>query len=215
MRFALFPVLLLLASGASLAVDKIVVVGLFKDTAILKIDGQQTMLKAGETTPQGVKLIEANSQEAILEINGDLKTYQLGTHISGEYSQPESGPVLRLWPDPGSGLYIANGSINGFSMKFVVDTGATLVSMNRQQAKRLGINYRLEGRESISQTASGTSNVYIVELENVRVGDIELKSVKAAVHDSEYPQQVLLGNSFLERIDLRRDGRVLELQGNP
>lgn len=215
MRFLLLLVLLLLTSGITFAVDKIVVVGLFKDTAILKIDGQQQLLKAGETSPEGVKLIEANSQEAVIEINGVRKTYELGTHISGEYSQPASGPVLRLWPDPGSGLYIANGSINGFSMKFVVDTGATLVSMNRLQARRLGINYRLEGRESVSQTASGVSKIYIVELDEVRVGDIELKNVKAAVHDSEHPQQVLLGNSFLGRIDLRRDGRVLELQGNP
>ena len=211
------PVLifLLLFSTAIMAVDRVVVVGLFKDRAILKIDGEQRLLKAGETSPEGVHLIAANSKEAVLEIDGKRDTYKLGTHISSRFSEPEQGEILRLWPNPSNGLYIANGSINGFSMKFVVDTGASLVSMNSHEAKRLGINYRLEGSEGLSETASGYSKVYIIELDSVRVGSIELKNVKASVHEGDHPTQVLLGNSFLERIDLRRDGKMLELQGKP
>jgi len=207
--------LLLTFSTALPAVDKVVVVGLFKDAAILNIDGEQHLLKAGETSPEGVRLISANSQEAVLEINGEQDTYKLGTHISAQFSKPEAGAVLRLWPDPSSGLYIADGSINGFSMKFVVDTGASLVSMNSKEAKRLGINYRLEGSEGLAETASGYSKIYIVELDRVRVGDIELKDVKASVHEGDHPTRVLLGNSFLGRINLKRDGEMLELQAKP
>lgn len=215
MRPVIVLILLLVSSAAALAVDKVVVVGLFKDQAILTIDGQQRLLKTGETSPEGVRLISASSEEAVLEIDGERDTYKLGTHISSQFSEPEGGPVLRLWPNPSNGLYIADGSINGFSMKFVVDTGASLVSMNSNEAKRLGINYRLDGNEGLAQTASGFSKIYILELDSVRIGDIELKNVKASVHEGDHPAQVLLGNSFLERIDLRRDGKMLELQGNP
>lgn len=215
MRSLITLLLLLFFTTPALAVDKVVVVGLFKDSAILNIDGKQRLLKAGETSAEGVKLISANSQEAVLEIDGERDTYKLGTHISSKFSERKQGEILRLWPNPANGLYIADGSINGFSMKFVVDTGASLVAMNSQEAKRLGINYRLEGSEGLSETASGYSKIYIIELDSVRVGDIELKNVKASVHEGDHPSQVLLGNSFLERINLRRDGKMLELQGNP
>ncbi len=215
MRIAIASMLLILTWVNAHAVDSIVVVGLFKDQAILKIDGERHSLKAGESSPEGVKLISANSQEAVLEVDGKQKTYKLGTHISSQFSKPDSGPVLRLWPEPSNGLYMANGSINGFSMNFIVDTGASLVAMNSNEAKRIGINYQLEGKEGLSQTASGLSKIYIIELDRVRVGDIELKNVKASVHEGDHPKHVLLGNSFLERINLKRDGKMLELQGKP
>ena len=215
LRFLAAFLLLSLFSTSAMAVNKVVVVGLFKDRAILSIDGKQRLLKAGETSPEGVQLISANSREAVLEIDGERDTYKLGTHISSQFSEPEEGEIVRLWPNPSNGLYIADGSINGFSMKFVVDTGASLVSMNSHVAKRLGINYRLEGNEGLAQTASGFSKIYIIELESVRVGDIVLSDVKASVHEGDHPTRVLLGNSFLERITLRRDGKMLELQGPP
>lgn len=211
-------VLLLLVVGFTPlagAVDKVVVVGLFSNKALLQIDGERRLLKTGETSPEGVKLISADSEKAVLEINGKQAAYKLGTHISSAFSEPEAGALVRLWPNPRNGLYMADGSINGFAMDFVVDTGATYISMNSHQARRLGINYRLEGREGLSQTASGTSKIYVIKLDKVRVGDIELHNVAAAVHEGDYPAEVLLGNSFLERITMRRDGKMLELEGPP
>lgn len=211
----LLTLLLLLFSTLPAAADKVVVIGLFKNQALLKIDGRQHLLKSGETSPEGVRLISADSREAVLEINGETAAYELGTHISSRFSEPGAGAIVRLWPDPANGLYMANGSINGFAMDFIVDTGATFVSMNSLQARRLGINYRLEGREGLSQTASGPSKIHVIELDRVRIGEIELKHVTASVHEGEYPVHVLLGNSFLERVSLRRDGKMLELQGKP
>lgn len=207
--------LLLLWTATAVAVDKVVVMGLFKDTAVLLIDGKRQLLKAGETSPEGVSLISADSETAVLEFNGERDTYKLGNHISTRFAAPATGPVLRVWPDPANGLYISNGSINGFAMKFIIDTGATFVSLNSNEARRLGINYRLEGEEGLSQTASGTSKIYVIELDSVRLGQIELNNVKAAVHEGEFPDYVLLGNSFLERINLSREGKMLELQGLP
>lgn len=212
-RSLFWTVVMLTASPNLAAVDKLVVIGLFKDQAILSIDGKQRQLRVGQTSPEGVKLIAADSEGAVLEVDGQRDTYQLGTHISTRYSERQTGAIVRLWPDPDNGLYTTDGSINGFAMNFVVDTGASYISMNSGQAARLGINYRLEGQEGMAQTASGLSKIYVINLDRVRVGEIEVRNVRAAVHEGQYPTRVLLGNSFLEKIDLKRDGKMLQLQG--
>lgn len=199
----------MLTGSLVFAVERVTVVGLFKDMAIVTIDGQQYTLRAGDTSPEGVTLISADSNEAVLEIHGQQQSFGLGMH-SGVFSEPEGGNIVRILPDPG-GMYRINGSINGFTMNFVVDTGATLVAMNSNEARRLGINYRIDGREGLAQTASGTATIYIVNLDRVRVGDIEIRNVAGAVHDGDHPPVVLLGNSFLNEVNLKRDGQVLEL----
>ena len=67
------------------------------------------------------------------------------------------------------------------------------------------------GKKSISSTASGLDNVYIINLKKVKIGDIELHDVKAAVSDSDFPQVILLGNSFLNGVDIKREAGLLEL----
>lgn len=201
----------MLYSGILSAVEKISVLGLFKDTAIVKLDGKQRVLKKGKVSPEGVLLISANSREAVLEINGRRESYTLGTHIGGSFRKPEATVSSTIAPDA-NGMYWVNGSINGFQVQFVVDTGATLISMNRHQAKRIGLNYRMEGRESLANTASGESRIYIMNLDRVRVGDIELQDVKGAVHDSDFPRVILLGNTFLNRVNMKREGRILTLE---
>jgi len=204
--------LILLAGMESLsAVEKITVLGLFRDRAVVRIDGKQRILSPGKASPEGVLLIRANSREAVLEVDGRRDTYTLGDHIGSSFKKPAGGNISTIAPD-GNGMYWVNGSINGFQVSFVVDTGATLISMNRHEATRIGLNYKLEGRESTSSTAAGMSKIYIVNLDSVRVGDIELEDVRAAVHDSDYPEAVLLGNSFLNRVKLNRDGRILTLE---
>jgi len=104
------------------------------------------------------------------------------------------------------------GSINGYPVKFIVDTGATLVSMSGREAKRLGIDYRVTGRRGQSSTASGITEIFTVTLDRVKVGDIELRNVGGAVHDGDFPPATLLGMSFLSRLNMRQDGQALELE---
>jgi len=203
--------MLLLLSIPCMAVEKITVVGLFKDKAIVHIDGKQRILTIGKTSPEGVKLISANSREAVIEIDGNQETYTLGTHISGEFTAPASGTTVTIAPDS-TGMYEVNGSINGFLVKFVVDTGATLISMNKHHANRIGLNYKMEGEESLSETASGYAKTYLVKLKEVRVGDIVLNDVQGAVHDGEFPSVILLGNSFLGRVNMMREDKILQLK---
>ena len=206
-----FCLVLLLFSMPSLAVEKITVVGLFKDKAIVIIDGNQQVLTAGQISPEGVKLISSNSTEAVLEIDGRQETYTMGTHISSEFTPAPPGTTVTIAPDR-LGMYEVNGSINGFQVKFMVDTGATLISMNKHEAKRIGLDYKMEGIESLSETASGYSKIYLVKLKEVRVGDITLHDVPGSVHDSDFPTVILLGNSFLGKVNLSREGALLKLE---
>ncbi len=207
---ALFTILSLAVCGAAYAGVKVRVSGLFKNKAILVIDGKQRLIRAGETSPEGVKLIESNSRRAIIEIDGVQSTHTLGSHIAGGYTQPESRAV-QIYPVRGN-MYAIVGSINGFPVNFIVDTGATFVSMNERHARRLGIDFAVDGRPAMAQTASGVVKVYLVTLKRVKVGEIELTNVEGSVHQGNFPTEVLLGMSFLGRLDIKREDGVLELR---
>jgi len=209
-RRLLCTLLLTTLAATAAAVTKVTVVGLFKDTAIVVIDGTRQLLRSGDTSPEGVTLISADSKEAVLEIDGEQKRYGLGGQIGGTYKKPDQVSV-RIWPTPNR-MYAVLGSINGYPVDFIVDTGATLVSLSGRQARRLGIDYRVVGTPSQSSTASGIAKIYLVNLDRVKVGDIELRNVGGAVHDGDFPPATLLGMSFLSRLNMRQDGQVLELQ---
>ncbi|MFT5132920.1 MAG: aspartyl protease family protein [Gammaproteobacteria bacterium] len=193
------------------AIEKINILGLFKNKAIVQIDGKQRVLSAGKMSPEGVLLISADSKEAVLEIDGERDTYTLGAHIGGQFKKSKGGTISTIAPDS-NGMYWVNGSINGFQVAFVVDTGATLISMNKHQAKRIGLNYKIEGEVSSANTASGVSKIYVMNLDRVKVGDIEVRDVQGAVHDTDFPKVILLGNTFLNKVNMKREGKILELE---
>jgi aspartyl protease family protein len=83
--------------------------------------------------------------------------------------------------------------------------------MNKNEAKRFGIDYKLTGQQATTSTASGIETVYIVTLKTVRIGDIELMNITAAVYDSDFPDVILLGNSFLNQISIQREGQLMQL----
>jgi aspartyl protease family protein len=206
--------LILLALIASvpcaIAIEKIVVLGLFKGKAIVEIDGRKRSLTAGATSPEGVRLIAANSSEALIEVNGKPGTYTLGTHIGSTYASVSPQATVQIWPDA-TGMYTVDGSINQFPIKFLVDTGASTVAMNKHQAKRLGLDYKFNSVEGAATTASGIARTYYLTLKRVKVGEIELNEVPAVVIDGDFPLVSLLGMSFLNRVDMMRNGRVLKL----
>jgi aspartyl protease family protein len=192
------------------AVESTAVQGLFKDKAVVKIDGKQRMLKIGKASPEGVLLISADSDVAELEVDGQRGYYQLGTGVSTKYTKPVQTAV-QIWRD-NRGMYRTIGSINGMTVEFLVDTGATTVAMNEQQAKRLGLDYRLSGEPRYVRTASGIAQGFRIHLNAVKVGAIELLNVEAIVLTGKYPVATLLGMSFLSRLELTHQGDVLELK---
>lgn len=197
-----------LISSLGQATD-ILVLGLFKDMAILRVDDKQYKLRIGEASPEGIKLIAADSERAVLEINGQRETYSLGSHISSSFSAPEkAGAMIR----PIDGMYKVPGFINRQPVDFLVDTGASSIAMNANQARKLGINFRYEGEEGYSSTASGYARIYTLKLDSVQVGDIVVNNVEAAVLEGNFPTTTLLGMSFLNRVNMKRDGQLLMLE---
>ena len=111
------------------------------------------------------------------------------------------------------GHFQAAGSINGKPVNFMVDTGATIVALSQAEANRIGLDWK-RGRPGLSQTANGTVPVYNVNLGAVRVGDVQISNVAAVVVPAEMPL-VLLGNSFLNHFNMRRDNDVMRLEKKP
>ncbi|HLA75936.1 MAG TPA: TIGR02281 family clan AA aspartic protease [Gammaproteobacteria bacterium] len=202
--------LLLALAGTSVFAGNIMVMGLFKQKAVLMIDGKQRTLAVGQTSPEGITLISATSNAAVLEIAGKRGSYPLGNQVGGKFDGPKQTAV-QLYPDQ-QGMYTAVGSINGLPINFMVDTGATFISMNGNEARRLGIDYRLTGQPARTSTASGIEQAYHVKLQRVRVGDIELRDIDALVLDGAFPTEVLLGMSFLGRLEIQHAGKVMELR---
>jgi aspartyl protease family protein len=201
---------LLILPAVSAAVDSIRVKGLFPDKAMVEIDGTTRVLKVGKTSPEGVTLISADSREAVIEVNGDRQTYTLDNQIGGVLTAPEKTEV-RI-PRDTRGNYTTVGSINGRTVNMLVDTGASTVAMSETEAKRLGIPYWLEGERAGVQTASGYAGAYAITLDEVRVGGIALQKVRAFVVEGNSPTKVLLGMSFLNRVEIENVGNLMVLR---
>jgi aspartyl protease family protein len=187
---------------------------LFKDRAVLEVDGKQVVLKAGSTHASGLELKRADSQSAVLLMDGQEQEVRIGNHIGSRFSGPPEGAKVALYPDQG-GMYFTPGIINGTPVEFLVDTGATHVVLNSNEAKRIGIDFERKGRPGQASTAAGVVSTWNLELGLVSVGPIKLRDVSASIIVGDSPPQVLLGNSFLGKLKLKRDGQVLELQQPP
>jgi aspartyl protease family protein len=209
MKQIIFGLLFCFVSAQFVYAADIVVLGLFKNKAIVQIDGKQRTLKKGKVSPEGVILISADSETAILEINGKQKEFKLGRHIGSGYKQKKQAEAKIM---PVNGMYSITGFINGRPVNFLVDTGATWVAMNVHQARSLGINFRYIGKRSYVSTANGVVPIYRITLDKVRVGEIELTNVAAGVLEGNSPTEVLLGNSFLNRVEMQRQGQVMLLK---
>lgn len=209
-RMHMIVMAMLLLSAEVVRAD-IQVVGIFPGKAVLVIDGRQRVLAAGDTSPEGIRLISAQGEQAVLEINGRRETHGIGssTSITTQY-KAASESEARLWPTP-SGMYRAEGRINGQAVDFLVDTGATSIALNSQDARRFGINYR-QGRPIRVSTASGVELGYLVSLASVQVGDIMLSNVDAVITEGRFPEIALLGMSFLGRVEMERVGAEMRLR---
>jgi len=200
------------ASMPALAVNTIQIMALFNGKVVIKVDKERRTLAVGETSPEGVKLISADSEKAVLEMSGHKKTYKMGNAVSitTQFSKPTER-VSQAYRDS-QGMYYIQGSANGYPINFLIDTGATTVAMNSTQAERLGIDYKLVGREGLVSTASGVAKAYSITLNKVKVGEIELRNVDATVIDGGFPTKVLLGMSFLGRVTVEREGNVMRIK---
>jgi aspartyl protease family protein len=201
----------LLASARAVPAADISVSALFNGKAVVAVDnGKPRMMSVGETSPEGVRLLGATSESALVEYAGKRQTLLLGqgTRIATAAAGPGGGQVVL---SAGSGGHFwAEGAINGVAIRFLVDTGATTIALSSDAAKRLGLNY-IGGARIPVKTANATLSGYRISLDAVRVGEITLNNVEGIVLEGRYPEEALLGMSFLNRTRIKRDGDALTL----
>ena len=184
------------------------VIGVFPGKAVVTINrGAPRTLSIGEKTAEGVVLISSDAKGAVIEIDGKRQSLDMGQHFAA--SPAEEGRRQVNLAQDASGHFIAEGMVNGSHIRFMVDTGATLVSIPISEAARLGIDYQ-KGRLGYSILADGRRVAsWRVQLDSVTLGDVTLLNVEGSV--SQGSGIPLLGMSFLNRMEMRREGQTLIL----
>jgi aspartyl protease family protein len=198
------------ASGLVHAAD-VALIGVIGDkAAIVAVDGgDPKTIKVGQSW-RGIKVVSVERDRATLEIDGKRQVLQRGMHHrSAEGHAPPSGRQTVILAADSRGHFIAEGAINGGHMRFLVDTGATAVSLPASDAVRLGIDYR-RGERIAMHTANGVAPAFAMRLERVRIGAIELHNIDGIVVERGLSIP-LLGMSFLNRVEMKRDGSTMTL----
>ena len=200
-------VLALLCAPLAIAAD-VALLGTFEaKAAILSIDAAAPRtIKVGQTFG-GVTVVSVERDRAVVEIDGQRRTLARGQSYGSAVGSADRQSVT-LFAGAG-GHMLAEGMVNGGVVRFVVDTGATLVTLPGSDAKRLGIDYRKAEAGTI-QTASGPTPAYRVKLDTVRIGGIELNNVDGIVIEKGL-NVALLGMSFLNRVEMKQDGGRMTL----
>lgn len=196
-----------------LAERKIVLMALIKDKAIVSIDGQRRLINVGKTSPEGVTLIAANSQQATVSVEGKSHTLTLGSGVSVYDSQTKNRKLEVLISKDSMGMFSTQATINGSStVNALIDTGATAVAMNRRMAEKLHLNLSA-GLQQTVDTAGGAANSQEITLDSIKVQAIELRDVKALIVDTQgMDNYILLGMSFLGRLKMINNPNHLVLE---
>lgn len=196
----------IIVSLCTVAEEGIAVMGLIGDKAMMKINGAHRTLSIDETSPEGVTLlsIDAKRRYVMLDINGKREKYLLGV---GTDSGSQS---VIIKPDE-VGMYRINGKINDKEVPFIVDTGATFVTINKNVADRLDIDESDAKLKGTAETANGEIPIYVVSMDKIEIAGLTIKNVDVAVHEGEYPSKVLLGMSFLKKVKMEYINESLRL----
>jgi aspartyl protease family protein len=175
--------------------------------AILVIDGAAPRtVKVGQKLG-AVTVLEVERERAVVEVAGERRVLQRGQHY--QLSTGASDRQSTVLSADARGHFLAEGAVNGHPLRFVVDTGATVVALPAHEARRLGIDYR-KGQPGTTRTAGGIVPVFRVMLDRVKVGGIELHAVEGLVIEQGL-DIALLGMSFLSRLEMRNEGQTMTL----
>lgn len=198
---------LALASPAALA-QALTLTGTFgNQAAIIAVDsGEPRTVRVGQKVG-GATLVSIEGDRATIEVDGKRRQLVRGQTYSTAVN-PNSRQTAVLAEGPG-GHFVAEGQVNGGAVRFLVDTGATAIALPASEAKRLGIDY-LKGQRGVTQTAAGPTTMYVVRLDTVRVGGIVLNAIDAIIIEQGLTV-ALLGMTFLNRVEMKREGQTMTL----
>lgn len=207
-----FAFIVTLGAASSVRAADINLIGVFGNKATFMVDGgKPRTLAAGETSPEKIRLISVGDGSAVVEIDGRRETLRMGNQRIAA-ARGDGGAQRVVLTGDTKGHFFTTATVNGLSLQFVVDTGATSVTIGADDAKRANIRYSPVDRVMM-QTANGVVAAYKVKLDTVKLGDITLNNVDGTVLEGNAlgGRFGLLGMSFLSRTDMKREGDTLTL----
>ena len=204
---------LLVSTGATAL--EVNVVGLFPNKAVVQIEGGALRtLTVGQKTRDDIILLSVGRDGATFDIQGRRVALALGS--ARRQASPAAAanyPIVANYavvPINERGDLVADGEVNGMPVRFAVDTGATFITLPARDASRLGLDYH-NGQKIMMETANGEVFAYRLKLDTVRVGEVAVHDVDAVIAEGNGLPIALLGMSFLNRVDIRREGTILTL----
>ena len=184
--------------------------GLLGETAVIKVDGQREVVKAGEMITPQIKLLRVEQSQVVLVINGQQQILTLtGAPVTTQYNERRR-QQHRVYRNT-QGMYLAQGAINGQAIPVLVDTGAFSVAISQTTAQQLGLSLPVDRVIQVS-TASGEANAYPVTFDSVSVGEITLTQVEGVIVEGDAPGHVLLGQTFLNQINISQQAGFMLLE---
>ena len=206
---------LLVSTGAT-ALD-VNLVGLFPNKAVVQIDGGALQtLSVGQKTRDNIILLSVDRDGATFDVQGRRVALSIGparrqtSPAAAAQTSPAAAANYAVVPTNDRGDLVADGEVNGMPVRFVVDTGATFITLPAREASRLGLDYH-NGQKLVMETANGTAFAYRLKLDTVRVGGVAVQNVDAFITEGDSLPVALLGMSFLNRTDMKREGTILTL----
>jgi aspartyl protease family protein len=214
-RIASIAIGLLVSTGAT-ALD-VNVVGLFPNKAVVQIDGGALQtLSVGQKTRDNIILLSVDRDGATFDVQGRRVALAIGparrqtSPAAAAQTSPTAAASYAVVPTNDRGDLVADGEVNGMPVRFAVDTGATFITLPAREASRLGLDYH-NGQKIVMETANGNVSAYRLKLDTVRVGDVAVHNVDAVITEGDSLPVALLGMSFLNRTDMKREGAILTL----
>jgi aspartyl protease family protein len=194
----------------ALRAQTVALAGMLGGKALLIVDGAAPKSVAVGETYKGVKINATEGDNAQVEVGGKRFTLHVGdapASVGGGTADAGGGRVVL---SAGSGgHFVSPGQINGKTVQFVVDTGASLVTLSTADAQRIGLNYQ-SGQPVQLGTANGVALGWRVKLAQVRLGDVVVYDIDSVVSPGFMPF-VLLGNSFLTHFQMNRNNDQMTL----
>jgi len=214
-RIASIAIGLLVSTGAT-ALD-VNLVGLFPNKAVVQIDGGALQtLSVGQKTRDNIILLSVDRDGATFDVQGRRVALTIGparrqtSPAAAAQTSPTAAANYAVVPTNDRGDLVADGEVNGMPVRFVVDTGATFITLPAREASRLGLDYH-DGQKVVMETANGNIFAYRLKLDTVSVGDVAVHNVDAVITEGNSLPIALLGMSFLNRTDMKREGTILTL----
>jgi aspartyl protease family protein len=206
-HFTLLALLAVALPGATLA-QEVGLAGIMGSKAMLMINGAEPQAVPVGKTVDGVKVLSVQDDQVMIEIGGKKRPLRVGQHAVG-VSGGDGSDKITLTANV-QGHFFTTGTVNGTSVRFMVDTGATSIALGPNDARRIGLDLG-RGQRGMTSTANGTVVVTRIPLDTVTIAGVTLHNVEAVVVPTDMPV-ALLGMSFLNRMEMQRDGSTMTLK---